>query len=479
MAISYSKNMKSLIEDIEVPESEYERAVGRYNAITDYLGQSEVSKFDPEIIIQGSFKMGTAIKPLTEEGSYDIDLVCTFLKLNKGIISQDKLKKMLGNVVVSYANSNGMKSKPKDGKRCWTLSYVDIHNFHLDILPSIPNSKGTEIAITDKRNPGYFQISDEWEISNPKGYFEWFNSISKYEEYRKNYILNESVTTEDVPYYKVKTPLQRVIQILKRHAEVMFDDNHEYKPSSVIITTLAAKAYTQSAGYSDFWELIKDVISKLDLNVEFRDGKPCVTNPIDTNEKLSIKWDLDDLYYVEFKNWIEQLFFDFSVNSSIQNVNEQFSMANRSLHKLTDHNELQTSINSLPYHLQSKWKNNIWKEVHVQATVVQKGFSKKMLHSGQALGKYADIKFEVKAENVNLYDIYWQITNTGYEAQKARQLRGDFYESHVEAGKKIRKEYTCYLGKHYVEAYLVKDNVCVGKSEPFVVNIVNGAFILD
>lgn len=78
-----------------------------------------------------------------------------------------------------------------------------------------------------------------------------------------------------------------------------------------------------------------------------------------------------------------------------------------------------------------------------------------------------------------MYDIYWQITNTGYEAQKARQLRGDFYESHVEAGKRIRKESTSYLGKHYVEAYLVKDDMCVGKSEPFVVNIVNGAYILE
>ena len=34
------------------------------------------------------------------------------------------------------------------------------------------------------------------------------------------------------------------------------------------------------------------------------------------------------------------------------------------------------------------------------------------------------------------------------------------------------------LGRHYVEAYLVKDDICVGKSEPFVVNIVNGAIVL-
>lgn len=479
MGISYSNDMKSLIEDIEVPDSEYERAISRYNSITDYLAQSELNKFHPEIIIQGSFKLGTAVKPLTEEGSYDIDLVCTFLKLNKDLISQDTLKKMLGEVVVGYATSNSMKSKPKDGKRCWTLSYVDAHNFHLDILPSIPNNIETEIAITDKCNSNYFRISDEWEISNPKGYFEWFNNISKYEEYRKDYILNEAVSTEDVPYYRVKTPLQRVVQILKRHAEVMFDDNHEYKPSSVIITTLAAKSYSQSIGSTSFFELIKNIISRLELNIDSKDGNPCVMNPIDPNEKLSLKWDSDNSYYIEFENWIEKLKLDFSVNSSIRSVTEQFSLVDRSLQKITSGNQLQVSVNSLPYHLKTKWRENIWKDVSIKSTVVQKGFTTKVLHSGQAIGKRADIKFEVIAENVYLYEIYWQITNTGYEAQKAQQLRGDFYESHIEAGKKIRKESTCYLGKHYVEAFLVKDDICVGKSEPFIVNIVNGAYILS
>lgn len=348
-----------------------------------------------------------------------------------------------------------------------------------DILPSIPNGLGNEIAITDKRNPSYFRISSEWEISNPQGYYEWFNSISNFEEYRKQYILNEALTAENVPNYKVKTPLQRIIQLLKRHAEVMFDDKIEFKPSSVVITTLAAKAYLQSGKHSDFWELTKSVVSKLETNVEMINGNPCVMNPVDANENLSLKWNLEEEYYSAFKNWIEQLKFDFSVDVVGNSVNEQFSMISRSLRKIVNNNQLQTSLNSLPYHLKSRWKDNICKEVYIQASVVQRGFTKKVLHSGQAVGKKAEIKFEVKAENVQLYDIYWQVTNTGYEAQKARQLRGDFYESHVEAGKRIRKESTSYLGKHYVEAYLVKDDMCVGKSEPFVVNIVNGAYILE
>ena len=478
MAIGYSKEIKSLIEDIEVPDSEYERAVSRYNSIAEYLSKTDMSLYEPEIYIQGSFKLGTAIKPLTEDGSYDIDLVCNFLKLSKRIVTQSDLKKMLGEVVNNYATSNNMKSKAEDGKRCWTLNYVDNHNFHLDILPSVPNESELIIAITDKRNRDYSIISVGWEISNPKGYFNWFNELSRYEDYKRNYVLNEAATAEPVPYYKIKTPLQRVVQILKRHAEVMFDDNSDYKPSSIIITTLATKAYSSVANKDDFLSLIKEIISKLEFCLDCQDGKPCVLNPVDQREDLSIKWKSDETYFNEFKNWLDKLKFDFSVENSINNLNEQFALINRSMHKVSNDTQLSESVNSLPYHLKSKWKDNMWKDVTIKAVVYQKSFLPKSLNSGQAIGKNVDIKFEVKAENLNLYDIYWQVTNTGFEAQKANQLRGDFYESHIEEGKKIRKESSCYVGKHYVEAFLVKDNTCVGKSEPFVVNIVRGALVL-
>ena len=78
----------------------------------------------------------------------------------------------------------------------------------------------------------------------------------------------------------------------------------------------------------------------------------------------------------------------------------------------------------------------------------------------------------VISDNLNKYDIWWQVTNTGGDAIQANCLRGDFYNSTIEQGRKVRKEVTRYIGRHYVEAYLVKDDICYGKSEPFEVNIV-------
>lgn len=154
-------------------------------------------------------------------------------------------------------------------------------------------------------------------------------------------------------------------------------------------------------------------------------------------------------------------------------------MAQRSLTRYSNGLQVQNALELLPYHKKPNWELKIWKQVRLKATVYQKSFRPQILTSGCPVGKDAEIKFEVESENISLYEIYWQVTNTGMEAQTARQLRGDFYTSELEGGKKIRKENTRYIGKHYVEAFLVSDGVCVGRSEPFEVNIVRGAIVYN
>ena len=54
-----------------------------------------------------------------------------------------------------------------------------------------------------------------------------------------------------MPAYKEKkSPLQRVVQILKRHRDLMFNGD-ESKPISIIITTLAARAYNKETDVLD------------------------------------------------------------------------------------------------------------------------------------------------------------------------------------------------------------------------------------
>ena len=56
------------------------------------------------------------------------------------------------------------------------------------------------------------------------------------------------------------------------------------------------------------------------------------------------------------------------------------------------------------------------------------------------------------------YKIYWKVKNVGPEAARRDQLRGQIYAR----GKTIT-EHTNFFGNHYIECYIIKDNMCVAR----------------
>lgn len=472
-----SKEMQELIDEIDVSESNYEKASSRYKAIATYIKESNLAEYSPDIYLQGSIKLGTAVKPLTEDGTYDIDIVCNMTKKRRHHQTQRELKDALGKVVKNYSLKHNMEKAPKESNRCWTLNYVDESNFHIDILPAVPwnDTDDGNIAISDKRSDNYDDLTPNWEVSNPKGYSDWFKKQSDFKIIKESYAQRFYAKIEEIPDYKIKTPLQRIVQLLKRHAEVMFADDMEHKPSSVIITTLAAKIYPECTIISkDFVTLLLNVIRKFLDGIEYENENPCIYNPVNQKEKLSLKWDKDKQYFENFLKWYDQLKVDFSVDNESLSLKESLFYIQRSLHK--NSNEIGISLNSLSHHQKLKWKlSSIGKnDVEIKAYYSWHDFRFKQIKSGEALNKEGKLRFEVNAFNIKGYDIYWQITNTGDEAINANCLRGGFYNSELEQGKRIRIEETCYVGRHYVEAYLVKNNICYGKSKPFEVNIIDG-----
>ena len=55
---------------------------------------------------------------------------------------------------------------------------------------------------------------------------------------KRTFAKENKLEIEDVPTYRVKTPLQMAIQLLKRHRDIYFQNNNENAPISIIITTL-------------------------------------------------------------------------------------------------------------------------------------------------------------------------------------------------------------------------------------------------
>lgn len=252
----------ALSESLDITETQYEAAVRSYRAVGDWLAKADsvLVSYNPIIRAQGSFMLGTMIRPLNEQDDLDIDLVCELT--GKGASwTQYDLKHKVGNRLKDHETYKRMLDE--EGRRCWTLKYAQESNYHMDILPclvakdyktvmersfsaslgAIRELDNLAIRITDKESANYrYDPSPEnWMKSNPFGYGIWFIQRATAGDRQKMMLLAESVRA--VPKYQSnKTPLQRAVQILKRHRDIMFAGDED-KPVSIIITTLAAKAY--------------------------------------------------------------------------------------------------------------------------------------------------------------------------------------------------------------------------------------------
>jgi hypothetical protein len=105
-------------------------------------------------------------------------------------------------------------------------------------------------------------------------------------------------SVEDVPAYEWKTPLQRSIQLLKRHRDVMFQENPELAPISMILTNLATHSYNEEP---DVFTAVTGIVERMPSFI--RAGRPRVPNPADPAEDYADKWSKDPQLEQNFWAW--------------------------------------------------------------------------------------------------------------------------------------------------------------------------------
>ena len=354
----FDEIFNELSRNLDITATQYEKAVSSYQAVGKWLSDdnSKLSPYSPEILPQGSFLLGTMIKPVLNTDELDVDLVCK-LSGKQPDWSQFDLKSIVGKRLKE--NETYERMLDDEGRRCWTLNYADSFNYHMDILPAIVSSgyklvlekafsmhdiqdiNATAIRITDNQNENYYTDTntENWNKSNPFGYAVWFQQQCKIPT-RKTLFLSESVNP--IPKFQEdKLPLQRVVQILKRHRDIMFK-GHEDKPISIIITTLAAKAYGKEVDTS---LALFNVVSKLRLMIEkrysYEHGRyiEWISNPVNDEENFADKWPENNEKRENFYNWLTKLESDLkfiSEQKGIHRIQESFSKSfGDSLSKVT------------------------------------------------------------------------------------------------------------------------------------------------
>lgn len=367
--------LEKILEAIELPDSAYEKAERRYKDLGEWLhrDESKCSKFEPKISPQGSFRLGTANRPLKDE-QYDLDMSCNLqIGITKSSATQQQLKQLVGEDLQAYRKARGIQEELAEKRRCWRLDYADDVSFHMDIVPCIPEdfvarnslkkrmieaSKLNDalaesvaelaVSITDNSDPTYTVRSQNWRISNPEGYAKWFESRMRLAEtLLKQRMFEANASIDELPNFRWKTPLQMVIKLLKRHRDIMFEGNDGSKPISIIITTLAARAY---AGESDLISAMGNILRKMGHLIS--DAKPRVPNPVNPVEDFADKWYSPEhtQYRLEdnFHRWLMQAQADFEALCGRDNVRNLVEAAKRGFKVNFEQTQVERMLGAAP-----------------------------------------------------------------------------------------------------------------------------------
>lgn len=343
-----------LARGLDISPSMHQYTVQRYGAISEYINSHGINaNFYP----QGSFRTGTVVRPVKDgvETDFDIDVVCE-LSTPKDAITPHAVKQSVG-AALRESELYGKKLQPEED-RCWTLKYdaelIAGIGLKLDVVPcvkepqkqilvlqakSVPIEFAEQaVAITEKGHGTYF-----WQASNPGGYGDWFDQINKRYlmlnlQDRKAQFLRENrnlfaatATIEDVPDYYIKSPLQRVIQLIKRHRDIYYgrlSNGKNLRPISAIITTMAAKIAADATVYQ-IDELLAYVVTGMEnyaslLNnrtpkarffgdradiLQRKDHKWVISNPVNPEDNYADSWTNETAE--AFFRWVSVLKNDF------------------------------------------------------------------------------------------------------------------------------------------------------------------------
>lgn len=326
----------------------YKNATDKYKAVSTYLQDQGLAC---DIFPQGSFSLGTVVRPYREskEVDYDLDFICC-LNEQKEKTSASYVKNVVKDIL---CKSEVYKEKLQniEWDKCWTLEYAEVNGigFNIDIVPSVSESdeviqtmmssslskKDAElaVAITDKRNQKYF-----WLTSNPRAYKNWFQSINRpfleYDRQNKRKILFEKNRTvynsiEDIPEGLERSSLQRVIQILKHHRDVYYCRirKENLKPTSAIITTICVEIASGMDPSLNVFELLQLVANDFEIysrnqtlteeefsrqyqskqTIRKSSGKWCIMNPVNPKDNLADSWNDNPEKAELFFKWVKAM----------------------------------------------------------------------------------------------------------------------------------------------------------------------------
>lgn len=288
--------LRRIAAALQLTPAQYDLVDQRYEGITRYLDApgSPLAIHDPHMFAQGSRALGTTVKPWDRQ-EFDLDFV---MKLRRPLWGFQPKELLM--TLYSWLKENGNYAHMLElKKRCVRLCYAN--EFHIDILPALPDLEkgGTCILVPCMANGG----DGEWSPSNPEGYVEWFNSRSALAMWEETLVAMKAQVDPlpELEQLHEKPPLKVIVQLVKRHRDVVFNTKMDLAPISIVLTTMAGDLYH---GARSVTAALTDCLAAMCNEVRRTPGVLIIRNPTNFDEILSERWRDDPSLYFAFKRWL-------------------------------------------------------------------------------------------------------------------------------------------------------------------------------
>lgn len=440
--MSIQSDFLSFLTNIEPSKTTKEKISSIQNNLRDYLKNHDKYK---DIMIEsfliGSYAKNTCIRPKLHDGKPDVDIaiVTNYSESNN---SKDVLDELYEILKEKYTNNNITKQKRSIG--------IEMEQIELDIVPLIKKDFSKLYMIGDKTRGG-------WNDTNPKKHLEWVSDINS----------NEN---------KVFIPL---VKIFKWWRRINCPDTIKYPKGILLEKIISENIMSVDKGYQDIvYDTMNKILENYKINIE-SNTLPFVSDPGITINNLFDGYKFEDFksFYNKVQNhvnklqedkfsndiWREVLGNEFPKSSNVRNILEDLrSLVNINIfnvpHRIAPIWESEPNIGSLNVTLKCIDKNNTQVNYSPNGTCY--------------LATNIKLYFNIVGESLfnNDCSIYWQVVNTGKEAETNNCLRGDRFEL-PNSGIYGKYEETAYVGTHWVQAFMVKNNKCIAKSEEIIINV--------
>lgn len=426
-------------------------------------GQDEFQEYVESSFLYGSYKRRTAVGDIKD---VDIVILTNFDIDDEKNAPRKVLRKLKDALARCYDDPDNPEYQRRSIRINEPLPENEDVEMTLDIIPAV--------VVTNKDEPLRVPDRDveEWIWTHPRGHLEYTTQLNSDEHGKKRFV-----------------PLVKIMKWWwKYQCEVRQPEVERPKPKGFWVECLTGEHFdTSQTAWSDHFIAVLESVSEKYTNA---DAVPELQDPGLENEIIKTSMTLEELeVFVEAVNESLELATlardasDPLTSSELwrEIFGDKFPLYDADESEETRSKSKDLSLGSTNHAQPLPWPEQLEKryKVHLDAYLyVGKKRRGGINSNGRVIPNGLRIKYVAKTRARGDYEVFWQVVNTGGHAARENGLRGEFFKARLLSGNPssdplINWERSSYTGKHWIECFIVKDGICVGRSGRFYVNIKN------